>query len=352
MSPDFSAPADRRRFVYYARRRDLEIEIADPASSYDLVVLSQAADLSRWVGYDRSPVLFDFIDSYLDETGLRPVLRGAAKFLSRQNRRLHLDYRALLKEMCRRSAAVVCSTEAQKAQIQEYCPNVHVILDVHSGAARRVKSEYGRGDTFNLVWEGLAGNIVTFEPIAGVLRRLQAKHRIALHLVTDIERPAALRNVGRLPTKRLVRRVLPGVENVFLYEWNEELFSTICTACDMAVIPIPLDQPIFAGKPENKLMLLWRMGVPVIASATAAYRAAMKGAGLPMTCGHPDDWISILELYMSDEALRREAGERGIAYVSREHSEKSIMARWDAVMNTIELDHERIATGKFRRSRR
>jgi len=37
------------------------------------------------------------------------------------------------------------------------------------------------------------------------------------------------------------------------------------------VIPAVLGEPMFAGKPENKLLLFWRMGMPVITSSTAAY---------------------------------------------------------------------------------
>lgn len=335
MTEDFSAPGDRRRFVYYARSRGLDFEIADPNREYDVVVLSQAADLSRWIRYDGGRIVFDFIDSYLAETGIRTVLRGAAKYAFRQTRYLHLDYRELLRKMSEKSHAIICSTEAQRKDLLEHCRNVHVILDVHTAAVKNVKSDFARGSVFNLVWEGLPGNIVTFEPIADALRRLQERHPIALHLITDIERPAALRNVGRLPTKRLVRRVLSGIDDVYLYEWNEELFSTICTACDLAIIPIPLDKPIFAGKPENKLVLFWRMNVPVVTSATPAFVGAMSAAGLSMTCEQPSDWLQLLERYMADESLRREAARAGYAHATTEYSEERLLERWDDVFESI-----------------
>ena len=42
----------------------------------------------------------------------------------------------------------------------------------------------------------------------------------------------------------------------------------LVTEADIAVIPIDLSDPVAQAKPENKLMILWRLGMPVIASAT------------------------------------------------------------------------------------
>ena len=38
-TPSLDKPGDRRRFVHYARRRNLSFEIADPAQDYDVVIL-------------------------------------------------------------------------------------------------------------------------------------------------------------------------------------------------------------------------------------------------------------------------------------------------------------------------
>ena len=36
MSNSFNSPGDKRRFVYYASKRNLTFEIADPLKKYDL----------------------------------------------------------------------------------------------------------------------------------------------------------------------------------------------------------------------------------------------------------------------------------------------------------------------------
>jgi glycosyltransferase involved in cell wall biosynthesis len=262
------------------------------------------------------------------------LVRGLVKFAFRRTRHLHLDYRRLIEDTCRRADAVVCTTEEQRQQILPFCPNAHVILDFQPEAGGRAKTDYARREVFNLVWEGLAWSLLTFRPAVDALRELERRHRIALHLVTDLRWPLAFGDTLRVSTRMRVRRLIP-LREIYLYEWNPHLITELCTAADLAIIPIPLDQPIYAGKPENKLVLFWRMGMPVVTTATAAYERAMRGAGLAMTCRTTEDWIRTIERYMGDEAARREAGERGRAYAEANYSESRLLSQWDAVFASL-----------------
>jgi hypothetical protein len=66
LSTKIGHPGDLRRFGYYAEKRKIKYEIADPSETYDLVFLTQSADLSVWSDYQRGncKVIYDFIDSY------------------------------------------------------------------------------------------------------------------------------------------------------------------------------------------------------------------------------------------------------------------------------------------------
>src|SRR3989344_8916382 len=84
LSHNLDKPGDRRRFVYYAKSRNLPFEIATPDEKYDVAVVSQSADLSIWSGYDKGKIVYDFIDSYLavPRSSVKGRLRGLAKYLS------------------------------------------------------------------------------------------------------------------------------------------------------------------------------------------------------------------------------------------------------------------------------
>lgn len=333
-SPMLNAPGDRRRFVYYARKRNLQFEIAQPEKDYDVVVLSERADISVWGRYKKGKIVYDLIDSYLaiPKDDIRGRLRGLAKFISRQSRYPELDHWRAIEKMCRICSAVVCSTEEQKRDIALFCTNVHIILDVHSSITRTVKRDYVAGRPFRLVWEGVPQTMGSLELIRPVLERLRRRHPIELHLITDLEYYRYLGRYGKSDTLAVARRIFSDIK---VHVWKEESLADVVCSCDLAIIPLALTDPFASGKPENKLLLFWRMGMPVLASATPAYLRAMTKAGLPMACKDALEWELALEKYLTDEKCRREAGVRGLLYSQTYHDEEKSIKQWDMLFESL-----------------
>jgi len=330
----FDLPGDRRRFVYYASKRGIKFEIADPQKKYDLVILSARADISVWSQYPEAKLVYDLIDSYLaiPRTNLKGLLRGLFKFLSRQSRYLQLDHWKAIGVMCRRADAVVCSTEEQRADILKYCPNVHIILDAQTAVTRTFKSEYKAGRPFRLVWEGLPQTLGSLKLIRSVLDILHDRYSVELHIVTDKEYYRYLGQYGKISTLKAIRRIFP---KAILHEWNEVNCSNIICSCDLAIIPLPLEDPFSAGKPENKLLLFWRMGMPVVTSASPAYVRTMQAAGMKAYAKDEADWLNKMESLISNQEERRQAGIIGKKYADREFSEETLLSKWDEVFFTL-----------------
>jgi len=339
LSPDFKHPGDCRRFSRYAAARGIRVEIADPAEDYDLVVVSQGADLSVWGDYSkpRAKVVYDFIDSYLAVSRRDPrgMLRGLAKFVTRQSRYLRLDHWKAIGDMCRRSDAVVCATEEQKKDISTHCGNVHVVLDIHNMYFGGKKA-YDSGKVFNLVWEGYPENFLAFYQIRDELREIDSRQPLALHVVTNLEFGRYMGKYFKRRTADIARDILP---RSYVYEWNDQLCSPIVEACDLAVIPIDMDNPLAKGKPANKLLIFWRMGMPTIVSASPALERTMRHAELPMSCRNGQDWRETLGRYVFDAAARADAGRRGKIFAEANFSEERLLAQWDAVFESV-LPHE------------
>jgi len=134
LSPSLEQPGDRRRFVFYAQRRDVEFEIADPAKDYDVVVVSQRADIVAWAEHrGRARIVYDLIDAYLagPSSDWKSRGRGLAKYAIGEIARPVADYRRAIEAMCARADAVVCSTAQQQRDIGRFAGNVHVVLDAH-----------------------------------------------------------------------------------------------------------------------------------------------------------------------------------------------------------------------------
>lgn len=342
-SPPLERPGDRRRFVYYARSRNLDFEIADPAKEYDLVVLSECADLSVWSRYPHGKLVYDLIDSYLaiPYSNIKGLLRGTAKFLARQSRYPQLNHWQAIVGMCRRASAVVCSTLEQQQDIGRYNPNVHIVLDIHTSVVQHTKRDYSAHRPFRLVWEGLPHTLDSLFQIQPALQTLHERHGVELHLVTDLEFRRYMGLFGKTDTLSVVRKLLPGVR---LHPWREKDCADIICDCDAALIPIRLDDPFAAGKPENKLLLLWRMGMPVLVSATPAYARAMAASGVHGTCAGQDEWLQAIERLIGDQAARQEAGLRGRVYAEDTAGESQLLARWDQVFSSIGFEFARGGT--------
>lgn len=186
----FQGPGDRRRFCYYAMKRNLKFEIARPSEVYDLVVLTAAADISVWSQYCRAgaKIVYDLVDSYLAIPQRRPkaFFRGLAKYVTRQTRHLLWNYSAGIERMCRRADTVICSTAEQRIDILPYCSDVRIILDFHGTVVRTQKRNYSAGRVINFVWEGLPSNLQFLSEIRSELCAIEEKRPLAIHAITDL----------------------------------------------------------------------------------------------------------------------------------------------------------------------
>jgi glycosyltransferase involved in cell wall biosynthesis len=337
LSGDFSQPGDYRRFVGYAKYRGIPIEIAKVDEKYDLVVLSQGADISTWCDYSKGRIVYDFVDSYLSipYSDIKGCLRGTAKFATRQHARLQFNYWETIRNMCRRSDAVVCTAETQRSQILPYCDNTHIVLDMHDSLKAVVKSDYKATAPYKLVWEGLPGNISQLAVIRDVLCHLNEHYQVELHLVTDLVGYRWLNKFWEESSTEAVKKIF---NRVIVHEWAKETCASIVSQCDVAVIPIDLSDPMVTGKPENKLLLLWRMGMPVVTSATPAYVRTMEEAGLSLSCKKSSEWVSQIEKLLLDEESRRDTGRKGLDYVTKYYSKDKLIEKWDHTFQSVGFD--------------
>lgn len=338
-------PGDWRRFCYYAKKRNLTFEIARTSERYDLLMLSAGADLSLWSRYPKrdTKIVHQYINSYLAETRPNPrrMVRGFAKFLFRQNHRLLLDYCSGIRRICEMADAIVCTTLEQKQQVLSYCDNVYVVLDFQDHLIRATKTNYSAGEVFNFVWEGFPENLRFFSEISGLCRKIAKTRKIALHAITDLEYGQYLgRRVWKRHTIEVARKFF---DNIYLYSWNEDVLSSIIAVCDLALIPLPLQDPVEMGKPENKLLLFWRLGMPAVVSATPAYSRAMRECGLAMDCRTDQEWEETLLGLLGNEEARRQAGQKGKAFVQKYHGEQTILKQWDTLFSSVLTGKEREA---------
>jgi hypothetical protein len=279
-SADCRAPGDRRRFSAYAEQKGLNYERARLGGCYDLVLVTHNGDITGWTDRKRRDggafrFVFELVDSYFVQNGrARRRLKGLGRRALGTDSRLSSDFMKTLVRACETADAVVCSTEEQRETIRRYNPSVFLSFDWFGGDLGAPKKDYERGEKLKIVWEGQA---VTLENLVALREPLNhLRDRIEIHVVTD---PVLRRWFGRFGATDS-RRILAGIEApVVFHPWERESFSTLITSCDLAVIPIDTAQAMMRGKPENKLVLLWQLGMPVLTSSTPRMSAPWPQPG-------------------------------------------------------------------------
>jgi len=340
-SEGWQHPANRRRFLRYCQLARIPIEEVDWKNLPDVLVVNQAADLTYCSRINRSAckIIFDANDGYLipKKREIYDPARGLFKFLMRQNRYLELDYERTYLRMCERADAVVCSHPLQVVLLKKYCDNIHLITDFSPNIELKLKTDYSIKGSINIFWEGLGSTkYMPFVEMNRIFGSLPNKSNFRFHLFTDLEFKKISDRLFRTTVMNECRKKAPKISSQFyFYQWNEVMLSEIATKCDLAIIPIPLDNTFAMYKPENKLILMWRMGIPTIVSATPSYADASRKLTCDLACATDAEWSDKINILLGSETLRRTVGEQGYRQAETGYSDKSLYAKWANVLASI-----------------
>lgn len=329
-------PGDRRRFPAHAARRGITYREVTGWEGLDVVVLSSRADMTHWI--DAPPdlrVVVDLPDAVMaEQAGARSALRGVARWVAGLSRRPVLDYQAALVRMLERADAVVCSTPEQKAVLGGFCDQVEVVLDAHAEFDECDPVTPRRGDGLDVVWEGMVATLPALAQVVPALRVIAGQRPVRLHVVTDRRYPRYLERFAIGDTSRIVSDW--GIP-LALYQWDRSTMPAIARSCDLALVPVDLADPAALGKPENRMRIFWRLGLPVLASDSPAHRRAVVGAGIStdVLCVGQQGWTDALTRYAGDPEARADLARRGHEAAMTSYSEDRIAEGWDRVLASV-----------------
>jgi len=332
---ELERPFDRRRFPRYAAIRGLAFDVVSDWDANYVIVLSPSADVTRWANAptDRK-VVVDMPDAFLDEgRGLRRWFRGLAKWVGGEVHRPVLDYHRAVKRLLKRADAVVCSTDEQASVIARFNRNVHPILDLH-GEFACIPPSINSSDGLDIIWEGLTATLPAVRTVLPALRVLSDEINVRLHLVTDL---AAPRYMNRFLVRQTRDLVADWGMDVRLHRWSVGTLIEVAGACDVAIVPVDMADPMAIGKPENRMRIFWRLGLPVVASASQSNIRAASLAGLEdrTICATSTDWEQALRNLHSYPDVRLAAAEAGQATALDAYSEESLAQRWDRLFDSL-----------------
>lgn len=324
-------PGDRRRFVAYSKIKNLEFNLFDYKTPCDILVASQQLDISQLnlIKKKCKVLIYDAVDSYhQDSSSFNARLRGLAKYISRQNRFLLMNYSAFLRESFLPYADIIlCASKEQQQELKKYNQNVFSVYDMLEEQSI-IKTDYEIKNKINLVWEGLGSNLFQLSVLKVPLSNLAKKYNITLNIVTDKKFKKYLNKFIDVDSYKIVADFHNDIK---ILPWTKENFIKNVIRSDIAIIPIDLKNNLSIGKPENKLIHLWKMGMPVLTSPSKSYSRVMNAAGVDGLCETSRDWQKKIEALILSRDKRFLNASKGRLYAENRYSREIFQSEWDKV---------------------
>lgn len=337
-TPGMGHPADRRRLVYWAQKRGHTItENLDEKS--DVLVLSGRADLTAWARKkDRPPLILDLVDGYLGREHLwRDWTRGVGKVITGHISGLPRTYRSIVADACSMSQAVICETVEQRETIIPYCKNTHAILDFHEEFPMLPYRNANESAKFpSLMWEGMPFTAKGLLLLDEAFSEIASTRAIGLEMVTDLTYPLFLGKYFYRGTENILGNIPEMLDGRFLLtKWSLEAVVATAKKSQLAVLPLDPAGTLNPLKAENRLLMMWRIGLPVLTSPSLAYTRVMRDTGLDGICSSSSEWSQKILKMIETPELREQSVERGQQYIRDTHSEEMVLEAWDKLFESV-----------------
>jgi len=339
LSESLNSTGDRRRLIFWATARGHSIT-TNLTEDIDVIVATVNSDFnSSFFSKKRIPIIFDLVDSYL--TPLNPYddfARGFAKKLSGQISGHVKPFSHHVRNFCINSNAVVCSSIEQEEIIKRYNKNTHVILDSHEEIPFNPPkpSKIRKGEVRRILWEGQPATIRGAKQISSVLYQLSMTNDLLLNFITDEKYYQILNRYVKRDTLQLLKKDLSQVENLInVIQWSPLKLDEFARQSDVAMIPIDLSSPMQRLKPENRLLIMWRLGLPCLTSPSPAYIRVATNAGVNATCLNLEEWSRNFKRILNDYDFSYHQITLGQNYIRENHSKLSILKKWDLAFESV-----------------
>ncbi len=337
LSSDLSSPGDRRRLVFWAKSRGHKI-VTNQDREVDVVFLTEKSDIGAFARTEASaPVIFDLIDAYLAPVNsIEDLARGVLKFVSRDITGRPQKFTSLVERICEKASAVICSSPEQRELILPYSKNVHDILDSHEEFPILSPRKPNRGGVPQLLWEGMPATIRGINQVVDAISQSKVNTKVNLEFLTDESYFLFQGKYFERDTNQLISRLLRKSDvQAILKPWTTKNLIAAAQRASLGVIPINLDNPMQFFKPENRLLIMWRLGLPCLTSATPAYSRVSSLAKVDLSCNSVSDWTERIDQISCSTELAEENAILGQKYVKEFHNSDVLLEKWDQAFSSV-----------------
>lgn len=339
LSSTLDSAGDRRRLIFWANARGHSI-VTDQNQSVDVIVASENSDFnSPYFAQNRAPIIFDLVDAYLSPLNSTDDLaRGLAKRFTGHLSGAVKPFSHHVRDFCINSNAVICSSNEQEEIIKRYNTNTHVILDSHDEVPfiYPPNSRASISEKHRILWEGQPATIGGVKIISSVLSKLSKTNSLSLDFVTDEKYFQFLNKYIERSTLGLLEKDLGQlIDLANIIPWTPKNLVEYAKASSIAMIPIDLSVPMQRMKPENRLLIMWRLGLPCLTSPSPAYIRVSRQAGVTSICNTLEEWFEHFNRLLSDPSFALNEITAGQNYLRENHNQTILLKKWDLAFESV-----------------
>lgn len=340
----YEHPAHKRRFPRFASRNNINYyDFISNKKNSDVYILSPASDITYWKRKKKTQkckIIFDANDPFLLSQNLtiKDNLRGFYKYISGNHKYLEFNYRKSYLDICKISDLVVVGHKNQYDLFKRKSINVCLIPDYGIEIDIKKKDNFtlSKNKTINIFWEGLGSSFMPFKLIEKIFSPINKKFNFIFHFVTDLN----FYKYGDQYFKKNITDIAKNdspkfYEQFRFYQWSEYMMNKIAISCDFAIIPLPEDNSLNFWKPENKLIHMWRMGMPTITSKIPSYIRVMEECNQNLITNDFEKWRNHIISLSQTESLRKCYGNKGFDFVKKNYSDQIIDNLWHKHLSKI-----------------
>jgi hypothetical protein len=338
-SQDLNHPGDRRRLKITSDIEGIEIEIQNLVN-LDVLVLSNSSNFSKYLEKGDCPIIIDLVDAYLAE---RPAFyrdfgRNLLRTINGTSSLKFLRYTSHLKYACKNADAVIVATIEQANFVKEFNQNIHVIVDDQSEMLSNqdfVREKPLPDQKSYLFWEGLGYTLKHFKSISKELEDFLISNNYYLKLLTNQKFHRWGGFLGTSNSEKIIRKIFPRAwDKIEILPWSIEGTKRAAESSILGIIPLTKNDKFAMFKPENKLISMWAMGIPVLCSPSAAYSRVAQDIKMPiMLCD--ETWLESLRLITSNSIIRKDMIEKGLDYYNRNCTREILQIKWLAAFESV-----------------
>lgn len=332
-----SGIADRRRILFWALERGHSIvNSRDPNA--DVVVVTSSGDLGYWAKAKTSiPIVLDVVDGLIGEQSRsKDLFRGVGYWGTRRSSNLlPSSYRHLLLKVARRSSKVVCSSPEQVTEWAKFQINATDILDIHEEIPfvdePRASTET---NLIQMFWEGLPATLGSMDLLKHFFESNLDKS-FELNILTNLNSFKYMNRYKKFDLDHVLTRQLQHSNlKINKVQWSPQMLLEYSAVSKFGVIPILGPNGYNHLKAENRLLIMWRLGLPVLTSPLQSYARVMRKAKIDGICQDRADWRIKLEKLISSADLRNEFIQKSRNYLEVNHRTEDVLEKWDFVLGT------------------